>query len=83
MLQSEINQLVGKTVEIVVTHGDDMVCRVIGKLLFDSSNGLRVESMGMVQLLRSNELRTNYVWFVASKSRIEGREEIPLICYYI
>lgn len=77
MLQSEINQLVGTTVEIVVTHGDDMVCRVIGTLRFDSSNGLRVESLTIVD----KEIRTNFVWFVPSKSHIKSREEIPLICY--
>lgn len=78
MLQYEINELKDKTVEIVVTHGDDMVCRFIGTLYSDG-DGTRVESISLI----NKEVRTNFVWFDERKSKIECREHIPLICYYI
>ena len=78
MLQLEINQLLNTTVEVVVTHGEHIVCRVIGNLRYDS-DGLRVESLTIVD----KEIRTNFVWFIAEKSKIESRAGIPLICYYI
>jgi len=83
MVQSEINELVNTTVEVVVTHAEDMVCRVIGTLLFDSFNGFRVESRSLVRLPGNYGLRTNYIWLVPSKSQIKTREEIPLIHYNI
>lgn len=70
-----ILEFLDKTVEVIVLHGDNLVCRMIGTLISDE-DGIRVQNRG----LNKEEFSTNIVWLVEERCKV-NRAQIPQITY--